>query len=88
MARGRETHHGVLGTKVVDDEGTANGPRHIEQTAEKSINGDRVPVLTTYLITVAQPNTILSAVLPPVMLREDQTLAFYGGARVHTYPRP
>ena len=38
MDRGREAHHGVLGAKVVDHEGTTNSPRNIEQTVEKSIN--------------------------------------------------
>jgi hypothetical protein len=39
MACEREAHHGVLGTKIVDHEGTANSPGHVEQTTEKSING-------------------------------------------------
>ena len=70
MACGKEAYHGVLGAKVVDHEGAANSPRHIEQTTGKSANGGRVRTLANYLITVAQPNTTLSEVSPPVMLRE------------------
>jgi hypothetical protein len=71
MACGREAHHGVLGTKIVDHEGTANSPGHVEQTTEKkSISGSKVRTLVTYLITVAQPKMTLSEVLPPVMLWE------------------
>jgi hypothetical protein len=34
-----ETHHCALGAEVVDYEGAANSPRHIEQTAEKLVCG-------------------------------------------------
>ena len=71
MAFGKEAYHCVLGTKVVDYEGTTNSPGHIEQTTERSRNGGKMRPLVTYLMTVAQPNTTLSEVLLPVMLRVD-----------------
>jgi hypothetical protein len=37
MVHGRKAHHCVFGVEVVDYEGTANSPRHIEQTAEKLV---------------------------------------------------
>jgi len=70
MVRGREAYHCVLGAKVVDYEGTTNSPGHIEQTTKGSRNGGVVRPLVTYLMTVAQPNTTLSEVLLPVMLRD------------------
>lgn len=39
MDHGRKAHHCQLGAEVVDYEGTANSPRHVEQTAEKSVCG-------------------------------------------------
>jgi hypothetical protein len=50
MDHGRKAHHCVLGAKVVDYEGTANSPGHIEQTAEKLVCSSAVwgdlPLLT------------------------------------------
>jgi len=39
---GRKAHHCVLGAEVVNYEGTANSPGHIEQTAEKLVCGRAV----------------------------------------------
>ena len=68
----RKAHHCVLGAKVVDYEGTADSPGHIEQTAEKLACGStECGDLAAYLITVAQPNTTLREVLLPMMLQQD-----------------
>ena len=37
MVYGRKAHHCVLRAEVIDYEGTANSPRHIEQTVEKLV---------------------------------------------------
>ena len=66
-----KTHHCVFGAKVVDDEGTANSPRHIKQATQKLMCGTMGRPSGTYLMTVAQPNTTLSEVLPPVILQRD-----------------
>jgi hypothetical protein len=65
------THHCVLGAKVVDDEGAANSSGHIKQTAEKSMRARTGRLPAAYLITVAQPNTALSEVLLPMMLQRE-----------------
>ena len=38
----KKTHHCVLGAEVVDYEGAADSPGHIEQTAEKLVSGSAV----------------------------------------------
>ena len=71
MNHGRETHHCVLGAEVVDYEGTANSPGHIEQTAQNLACGTGWADPVAYLITVAQPNTTLREVLLPMMLQQN-----------------
>jgi hypothetical protein len=50
MDHERKAHHCLLGAEVVDYEGTANSPRHIEQTAEKSVCGIQYGVTSRSLL--------------------------------------
>lgn len=63
-----EAHHGVLWAKVIDHKRSANGSGHVEQTVEISMTRGMEHCFLAYLMTVAQPKTTLSEVLPPVML--------------------
>ena len=55
MVHGRKAYHCVLGAEVVDYECTANSPRHIKQTVEKSVCGIRYGVTSRSLLDNGRP---------------------------------
>lgn len=66
------THHGVLGTHVVNNEGADDGSRHVEQA--ECTDKHRCDVKTgieTYLMTTFQPKTTVRDSFPPVMLERE-----------------